>query len=162
MTIGPVYPQAWQTYLPGNSQISELLEKLMFGLPHLGQKTLAGFRRFSVLSTSRMSRRNSIVSLHLQCRKLLEFDVVFRIAVFHQKLTNSFPVVSLKHDLTILRCAAARTETFEFFGHPRQIRVLLVYAVYYRRWFAKFACLKAYPDALLLFFYLNTSAQVFR
>ena len=79
----------------------------------------------------------------------------------HQKLANPFAVVSLKHDLTILSCTTTRTETFEFFGHTRQVRGLLVYTVHYSRWFAEFSCFKSYPDSLLLFFYLNTSAQVF-
>jgi len=71
-------------------------------------------------------------------------------------------MVSLKYYLAVLRRTAACTEAFEFLSNSCQICVLLVYAIYYRRWFAKLPCFKPYPDALLLFSYFNTSAQIFR
>ena len=135
------------------------LDKRMAELPHLGQYFPDGFLLVAVFSTSRMSRSSPIESAP-SAGRLLKLYVLIRVSKLHQKLANPFTMISLEHYLTVLCCSTASTEPLQFLGNPRQVRVLLVYAVHYSRWFAKFACFKPYANPLLLFFYLATSTYV--
>jgi hypothetical protein len=50
--MGPLYPQASHTYFLGINQRSKLLDKLIFGLQHLGQYIFVGFPCLRDFNTS--------------------------------------------------------------------------------------------------------------
>jgi hypothetical protein len=138
------------------------VDTLIFGLPHRGQYFLEGFRRFIAFSKSPMSRNSFILALHPASCQLLPRDVFCRIPQFDKVFADSVTVVSLKYYLTVLRCSSAGAETFQALGQSCEVRALVIYAIHYGRWFAKFTSFKPYANPLLLLLDITASAQIFR
>jgi hypothetical protein len=99
----------------------------------------------------------SHVALAPQSATLLKFYVLLWVSPAYQELPNPFSMVSLKHDLTVLRRSAARAEAFQLLRNLRQVVVLLVYAVNYRRWFPELARFEAYANSQLFLLDFTTS-----
>jgi hypothetical protein len=89
---------------------------------------------------------------------LLKLNVLLWVSPADQELANPFPMVSLKHNLPILRRSTACTEAFQLLRNFWQVGVFLVYAVNYRRWFPELARFEAYADSQLFFLDFTTSA----
>ena len=87
-------------------------------------------------------------------------DVLLRITQANQKLTNTFPMITLKHDLTILRSAATGTKTLQLLSNLGQIRVLIVQTINNRSRLTKLPSLKPNTNPLLFLANLTTSTYV--
>jgi hypothetical protein len=89
---------------------------------------------------------------------LLQLYVLFWIATFNEEITDSIPMITLQHNLTILRSSTTRTKRLKFLRRTRQIRVLVIHAVNYCAWSAELSGFKSYANPLLLFLDFATNA----
>ena len=88
------------------------------------------FRRLPMVQcleySSYVFQQFHFLGLHLSTLQSLKRNVLFRITKLHQKLTNFLAMVSLKHNLTVLRGSTTCAKTFQFLSYFRKIRVLLI------------------------------------
>lgn len=157
-TIGPVYPHSSHLYCSGKSHMSNLLDKRMWGFPHLGQYFFVGLLRFRLPSISRKFR-SLLTPMPLSVS--LELYILPRKTQLYEKRLNLFPVVSLEYYLVVLRGTAARAKGFKLLCETPKVLILVVDALHYRGWFSEFACFATYFNALLVFADFGAHAYVF-
>jgi hypothetical protein len=88
---------------------------------------------------------------------LLEFYVLFRIPNLDEEFPNPVTMVTLQHNLTILRRSTTSTKRLQLLRYVCEVRVSVIHAVNNRGRSAKLSCLKPDANPLLLFFDFATN-----
>jgi hypothetical protein len=93
----------------------------------------------------------------------LNLNVFLRVPqLLNKKQSRPAPLITLQHNLLILRRATASTEGFHFLRQPAKILLFAVYAIYNCHWPAKFSCLHPNSDALLFLANFTASTNLSR